>query len=155
MFDAEHLQGASPELVRSMFQVGRKAAELERTKLQSEIQKGKSEIRWKQLEKRVEMANKSGGRSVPPKKPQKTQEEEDDDYLEDLVIDSDKKQKSYAKLETGRFVTSGADRKNRLDQRKAKIAATTEEPEEEEEETEQQKLEREVGELTSQLKKAE
>ena len=108
-----------------MFQVGHKAAELERTKLQSEIQRGRSEIRRKQLEKRLEMANKSGGRSVPATKPKKIQEEEDDDYLEDLVVDSDKKQKSYAKMETGGFVTSGADRKNRLDQRKAKIAATT------------------------------
>ena len=157
MFDAEHLQGASPELVRSMFQVGRKAAELERMKLQSEIQRGRSEIRRKQLEKRLKMVNKSGGRSVPPAKPKKMQEEEEDDYLEDLVVESDKKQKSYAKMETGGFVTRGADRKSRLDQRKAKIAATTEEPgdDEEEEETEQQKLEREVRELTSQLNKAE
>ena len=157
VFDAEHLQGASPELVCSMFQVGRKAAELECTKLQSEIQRGRSEIRQKQLEKRLEMANKSGGRSVPPAKPKKIQEEEEDDYLEDLVVDSDKKQKCYAKMETGGFVTRGADRKSRLDQRKAKIAATTDEPgdDEEEDKTEQQKLEREVGELTSQLKKVE
>ena len=139
-----------------MFQVGRKAAELERTKLQSEMQRGRSEIRRRQLEKRVEMANKLGGRSVPPAKPKDKKEEEEDDYLEDLVVDADKKQKSYAKMETGGFVTRGADRKSRLDQRKAKIAATTEEPEDDEEnETQQQKLEREVGELTSQLKKAE
>ena len=52
-----------------MFQVGRKAAELERTKLQTEIQGGRSEIRRQQLEKRVEMANKRGDRSVPPAKP--------------------------------------------------------------------------------------
>ena len=156
VFDAEHLQGSSPELVRSMFQVGCKAAELERTKLQSEIQRGRSEIRRQQLEKRLAMANKLGGRSVPPAKPKNTKEEEEDDYLEDLVVDADKKQKSYAKMETGGFVTRGADRKSRLDQRKAKIAATTEEPEDDkEDETEQQKLEREVLELTSQLKKAE
>ena len=44
MFDPQHLEGASSDLVRSMFQVGWKAAELERTKLQSEIQKEKSEL---------------------------------------------------------------------------------------------------------------
>ena len=45
VFDPEHLKGASSDLVRSMFQVGWKAAELERVKLQTEIQKKKSEIR--------------------------------------------------------------------------------------------------------------
>ena len=44
MFDPGHLQGASSELVQSMFQIGRKAAELERTKLQTEIQKERSKI---------------------------------------------------------------------------------------------------------------
>ena len=44
MFDPQHVQGASLDLVRSMFQIGCKAAELERTKLQVEIQKEKSEI---------------------------------------------------------------------------------------------------------------
>ena len=51
VFDPKHLKGASSDLVRSMFQVGRKAAELEREKLQMEIQKQKSEIRRKKLEK--------------------------------------------------------------------------------------------------------
>ena len=50
VFNLQHLQGASSDLVRSMFQVGCKAAELERTKLQTEIQKEKREIRRKQLE---------------------------------------------------------------------------------------------------------
>ena len=45
VFDPQHLKGASADLVRSMFQVGWKAAELERVKLQTEIQKEKSEIR--------------------------------------------------------------------------------------------------------------
>ena len=45
MFDPQHLQGARPELVQSMFKIGRKAAELVRTKLQSEICKEESEIR--------------------------------------------------------------------------------------------------------------
>ena len=42
VFDPQHLKGASSDLVRSMFQVGQKAAELERVKLQMEIQKEKS-----------------------------------------------------------------------------------------------------------------
>ena len=45
MFDLKHLEGASSDLVRSMVKVGRKAAELERVKLQKEIQKERSEIR--------------------------------------------------------------------------------------------------------------
>ena len=44
MFDPQHLQGASSDLVHSMFQIGCKVAELEQTKLQVEIQKEKSEI---------------------------------------------------------------------------------------------------------------
>ena len=44
VFDPQHLQGARPELVQSMFKIGRKAAELERTKLQSEIQRQQSEL---------------------------------------------------------------------------------------------------------------
>ena len=50
VFDLQHLQGASSDLVPSMFQVGWKAAELERAKLQVEIQKEKSEISRKKLE---------------------------------------------------------------------------------------------------------
>ena len=61
MFDPQHLRGASSDLVQSMFQVGRKAAELERVKLQMEIQKEKSEIRRKKFENRLKMAGKSGG----------------------------------------------------------------------------------------------
>ena len=72
VFDPEHLKGASSDLVRSMFQVGQKAAELEREKLQVEIQKEKSEIRQKKLEKRLEMAGKAAGRSGPVKNPKKT-----------------------------------------------------------------------------------
>ena len=51
----------------------------------------------------------------------------------------------------------GADRKTRLDQRKAKIAAAAGEPDDDgdKEETEQERLECEADELTSQLKKAE
>ena len=61
MFDPQHLEGASSDLVRSMFQVGRKAAELERVKLQTEILKEKSELRRKKLEKWLTMSGKAGG----------------------------------------------------------------------------------------------
>ena len=155
------LNQASSDLVRSMFQVGRKAAELEREKLQAEIQKEKSEIRRKKLEKRLEMAGKAGGRSGPAKNPKKTkakEEQEDDDFLDDLVLekDPDKQQTSYLTLEPGSFVTKGADRKKRLDQRQARIAAAAGKPDDDnEDETEQERLEHEASELSSQLKKAE
>ena len=64
--------------------------------------------------------------------------------MDDLVTetDPDKRQPSYSKLEPGGFVTKGADRKTRLDQRKAKIAAVTGKPDDgQEEETEQERLE--------------
>ena len=46
-FEPRHLQGASTELVQSMFKIGRTAAQLERQKLQTEIQKEQSERRRK------------------------------------------------------------------------------------------------------------
>ena len=145
-----------------MFKIGRKAAELERTKLQSEIQKQKSELRRKKLEKNLKMSGKAGGRSGPAKNPKKTkteeEQEEDNDFLDDLVTetDPDKTQPSYSTLEPGGFVTKGADRKTRLDKRHAKIAAATGKPDEDvRDETEQERLEREANELMSQLKKAE
>ena len=110
------------------------------------------------------MASKAGGKGGPAKNPKKTKREPDpddkgdDNFLEDLVTstETDKGQLSYSTLELGGFMTKGADRKTRLDKRHAKIAAATEKPDEGEiEETEQEKLEREAGELTSQLKKAE
>ena len=135
-----------------MFQVGRKAAELERAKLQTEIQKEKSEIRRKKLENRLKMAGKAGGRGRPVKNPKKTktkQEEGDEDWLDDLVLetDPDKRQMSYSNLEPGGFVTKGADRKSRLDQRHARIAAAAGEPDDddnEEDKTEQERLEHEA-----------
>ena len=60
VFDPQHLQGARPELVQLMFKIGRKAAELERTKLQSEIQRQQSELRRKRLENRLKMTSKEG-----------------------------------------------------------------------------------------------
>ena len=63
---------------------------------------------------------------------------------------------SYSTLEPRGFVTKGADRKMRLDQRQVKIVAATGKPDEgQQEEMEQERLEREADELTSQLKKAE
>ena len=149
-------------MVQSMVKVGRKAAELERVKLQTEIQKEKSEIRRKRLEKKLKMS-KAGGKGGPAKKKVKPEPEpidDDDNFLEDLVTttETDKGQPSYSTLEPGGFVTKGTDRKSRLDKRHAKIAAAAGKPEEaegEKEETEQEKLEREAGELTSQLKRAE
>ena len=146
-----------------MVKVGRKAAELERVKLQTEIQKEKSEIRRKRLENKLKMS-KEGGKGGPAKKTVKPEpepmEDDDDNVLEDLVTttETDKGQPSYSTLEPGGFVTKGTDRKSRLDKRHAKIAAAAGKPEEaegEKEETEQEKLEREAGELTSQLKRAE
>ena len=143
-----------------MFKIGRKAAELERMKLQSEIQRAKSELQRKKLENRLKMWGKAGGRGGPARNPKKMKWEpdDDDDLLDDLVTETgqDKRQPSYSKLEPGGFVTKGVDRKTRLDQRQARIAAAAGKPDEgQEEETEQERLEREADELTSQLKKAE
>ena len=83
VFDPKHLEGASSDLVQSMFKVDRKAVELERVKLQTEIQKEKSELRRKILEKRLKMSSgrgTKGGRMKSPK-----QEDNDDDFLEDLA----------------------------------------------------------------------
>ena len=163
MFDPKHLTGASSDLVQSMVKVGRKAAELEWVKLQTEIQKEKSEIRRKRLENKLKMS-KDGGKGGLTKKTVKPEpkpmEDDDDNVLEDLVTttETDKGQPSYSTLEPGGLVMKGTDRKSRLDKRHTKIAAAAGKPEEaegEKEETEQEKLEREAGELTSQLKRAE
>ena len=145
-----------------MFQVGRKAAELERVKLQMEIQKEKSEIRQKKLEKRLKMAEKVGGRSGPAKNPKKMitkQEQDDNNLLDDLVLEMDpeKWQLSYSMLEPGGFMMKGADRKTWLDQRQARIAAAAGEPDDDDdkEEMEQERLEHEANELSSQLRKVE
>ena len=83
------------------------------------------------------MASK-GGKGGPAKIPKKMKREpepddnDDDNFLEDLVTttETDKGQPSYSTLETGGFVTKGADRKTRLDKRHAKIAAATGKPDE-------------------------
>ena len=61
-------------------------------------------------------------------------------------------------MEPGGFVTKGANRKSRLDQRHARIVAAAgeqDDDDDDEEETEQERLEHEANELSSQLKKAE
>ena len=95
-----------------------------------------------------------------PKKMKMKREQDDDDWLDDLVLDTDpdKRQTSYLNLEPGGFVTKGADRKSRLDQRHARISAATGEQDDnndDEDETEQERLEHEANELSSQLKKVE
>ena len=152
MFDPQHLEGASSDLVRSMFQVRRKAAELKRTKLQSEIQKEKSELQRKRLEKRLKMLGKAGG--GPAKNPKKTKREQDDDddVLDDLVI---AKPTTYSTLKMGGFVTKAEDRGERLEKRRAKMETAKDDGDGNKEETKEGKLERETEELTSQLKKVE
>ena len=75
-----------------------------------------------------------------------------------LETDPDKWQTTYSNLEPGGFVTKRANRKSRLDQRHARIAAGTGEQDDDDndkDETEQERLEHEVNKLSSQLKKAE
>ena len=126
-----------------------------------EIQKEKSEIRRKNLEKRLKMAGKAGGRSGLAKNLKKTKQEQDDeDLLDDLVLetDPDKRQMSYLTLEPGDFMTKGVNRKTRLDQRQARIVAAAGKPNDDgdkEEETQQERLEQEANKLSSQLKQAE
>ena len=128
-----------------------------------EIQKEKSEIQRKKLENRLKMASKGGGRGGPVKNPKKTksqQEDEEDGWLDDLVVEADpnKWQTSYLNLKLGGFVTKGADRKSRLDQRHARIVAAAGKPDDDDDdkdETEQEKLENQANELWSQLKKVE
>ena len=158
MFDPKHL--VSSDLVQSMVKVGRKAAELERVKLQTEIQKEKSEIRRKRNKLKMSKVGDKGGLAKKKVKQETELIDDDDDFLEDLVMttETDKGQPSYSTLEPGGFVTKGTDRKSRLDKQHAKIAAAAGKPEEAEgdiEETAQKQLEREAEELTSQLKKAE
>ena len=117
MFDPQHLQGARPELVQWMFKTGRKAAELERTKLQSEIRKEESEIRRKKLEKRVQMASSRGTKGGRMKSLKI--EDDDDDFLEDMVVDSNPKKPTkpttYSNLKPGGSITKAEDRKGRLE----------------------------------------
>ena len=158
MFDPKHLAGASSDLVQSMLKVGRKAAELERVKLQMEIIKEQSKLRRKRLENRLKMSGKAGGKGGPVKNPKKTKwelDDDDDDFLNDLVMDTETaKRPSYSMLKPGGFVTKAEDQKERLEKRRAK-RKDDDKADDDKQETEQEKLEREAGELSSQLKKAE
>ena len=68
------------------------------------------------------MASK-GGKGGPARIPKKMKQEpepddNDDDFLEDLVVDSDRKRPAtYSTLKTGGFVTKAEDRKGRLEKR--------------------------------------
>ena len=91
----------------------------------------------KKLENRLKMLGKAGGRGGSVKNPKKMKPEpDDDDVLDDLVTEmgQDKRQPSYSQLEPGGFVTKGADRKTRLDQRQARIVAAAGKPDEGQEE---------------------
>ena len=124
VFDPQHLQGASSKLVQLMFKIGQKAAELERTKLQSEIQKEQSELRQKRSEKCLTMASKCPGKGSATKNPKRhkkdEEEEEEIEDLEEMLEESTGKSRRktsslYSKLETGEFVTKDTNRKVRLD----------------------------------------
>ena len=94
MFDPQHLDRVQ---VRTWcgpcFKSDRKAAELERTKLQSKIQKEKSELQSKETRKASEDGIGKAGSSKRPsrmKSPKKMKQEpdDDDDFLDDLVMDT-------------------------------------------------------------------
>ena len=113
MFDRQHLEGASTELVQSMFKIGRKVTELKCQKLQVEIQKEKSEIRRKKLEKRIQMASSRGKKGGATKNPKTEVPDDDDDFLEDLVVDT--KPTMYSNLKPGGFISKAKDGKGRLE----------------------------------------
>ena len=78
-----------------------------------------------------------------PKKTKTKPEQDNEDWLDDLVVDTEQRQTSHSNLETGGFITKGADRKTRLDQRHVKIAVAAgkaDEDEDEENETEQERF---------------
>ena len=134
MFDPQHLREASSKLVHSMFKIGRKTAELEQTKLQTEIQKKQSELRHEHIERRIEMASnesgKSGGKGGAAKNPKRCrqEDEEEDKDLEELMQDPQDKPRwktvtVYSKLTTGEFITKKKDCKARVDERHEWVAA--------------------------------
>ena len=107
-----------------------------------EIQKEKSELGQKKLEKCVQMAlsrDTKGGRTKSLKI-----EDDDDDFLEDLVVASDpKKLTTYSNLKPGGFVTKAEDRKGKLEKRRAKIETAKDDDnddDEDDEETEKEEL---------------
>ena len=147
-----------------MFKIGRKAAELERTKLQSKIQRQQSELRQKCLENRLKMAKKGQGKQGEFKIPKHTKTEADEEEIEDLeeLLDEPeggKKRKTmslYSALGKDEFVTGSKDRKSRLEARqKQKAVAEKDRDDDDEEEMEEQRLKRETVQLQSELQKTE
>ena len=67
-----------------MFKIGRKAAELERTKLQSKIQRQQSELQQKCLENKLKMAKNGQGKQGEFEIPKHTKTEADEEEIEDL-----------------------------------------------------------------------
>ena len=147
-----------------MFKIGWKAAELERTKLQSEIQRQQNELRQKRLENRLKMAKKGQGKQGESEMPKRTKTEADEEEIEDLeeLMEEPvrgKKHKTmslYMALGKDEFVTGSKDRKSRLDARQKRIAAAKKDKDDDdEEETEEQRLKGETVELQSELQKTE
>ena len=151
------MEGASSELVQSMFKISRKATELECQKLQVEIPKEKSELQRKKLEKCVQMASSrdtKGGHTKSLKI-----EDDDDDILEDLVVASNpKKLTTYSNLEPRCFVMKAENQKGRLEKRRAKIEMAKDDDDDNDKDddaTKKEQLEREIRELQSKLRKIE
>ena len=142
--------------MQSMFKIGRNAAELERTKLQSEIQRQQSELRQKHFENRLKMAKKGQGKQGEFEMPKCTKTEADEEEIEDLeeLLEElvwAKKRKTmslYTALGKDEFVMGSKDWKSRLDARQKRIAAAEKDKDDDdEEEMEEQRLTRETVEL--------
>ena len=93
VFDPQHLEGASLDLVQSMFQVGQKSSRVgARVKLQTENTKRKERTSTKEVRKPIEDGRKSrrskrtSEKSQGKRKPK--EEQEDDDFLDDLVVET-------------------------------------------------------------------
>ena len=147
-----------------MITIGRKAAELERTKLQSEIQRQQSELRQKHLENRLKMAKKGQGKQGEFEMPKHTKTEADEEEIEDLeeLLEEPVRAKKhkmmslYTALGKDEFVMGSKDWKSRPDARQKRIAvAEKDKDDNDEEETEEQRLKRETVELQSELQKTE
>ena len=152
------MKGASTKLVQSMFRIGRKATELERQKLQTEIRKEESEIRQQKLEKCVQMASNRGRKGGAMKSPKMEIQEDDDEVLEDLVVDT--KPTTYTNLKPGGFIMKAEDCKGRLEKRQARIATAREQDnddddDDDDDEDDEDDDKKESRQLQSELRKTE
>ena len=150
------MKGASTKLVQSMFRIGRKATELERQKLQTEIRKEESEIRRQKLEKCVQMASNRGRKGGAMKSPKMEIQEDDDDFLEDLVVDT--KPTTYSNLKPGGFIMKAEDCKGRLEKRQARIATAREQDnddDDDDDDDDEDDDKKESRQLQSELRKTE